>query len=243
MNSFETIADKGPFKFIISTRIGGVSTRPYGSLNLGLNTADDSESVKKNRSDFINSLGLDISDLVYANQIHSAHIEEVRSPGNYENTDGFFSFSNSLVLSITIADCFPVFLGDPESGAYALLHMGWRGTVSGILPRAMNIFEEKKIKTNSLIFAIGPGISAEFFEVGPEVKQKFSSDFWTGYPDNKGYLDLGAAIIDQFYSLGGKQSMVIDKRECTYIKKDKYYSHRRDNGVTGRMLALAWKKN
>ena len=242
MNSFETIADKGPFKFIVSTRYGGYSSSPFDSLNLGLNTMDEKEIVQKNRNHFFSSFLPERIKIAYASQVHGSHIAVVKKAGQLRQTDGFFTCSASIALSLTIADCFPVFLGGPISGCFALLHVGWRGGAARILPKAIIIFESRKIEISSLIMAIGPGISAKYFEIGPEVKLQFDRKFWTGEPNTKGFLDLKAVIIDQFLSLGGRIGQIIDNNECTYGEEEKYYSHRRDKGKTGRMLALAWKK-
>ena len=231
------------FEFVVSTRQGGLSRGNFSSLNLGLNSSDKPDNIKKNRRLFLGSVLNDDHELVYAKQVHGCHIANAEDVNPTIEADGFFTNSKRFALSITIADCHPVLLAHEESGNFALLHMGWRGTAAGILNNALNMFLGKNIQVKDLVFIIGPGIGYDFFEVGPEVKRHFRKKFWSGLPDGKGFLDLGASIIDDFLSAGGLHTSVRDSRECTYANTSKYFSYRRDGQQSGRMMALAWRKN
>ena len=242
-NMIETLSANSGFEFVISTRQGGVSPGNFRSLNLGLNTSDNPEYINENRLKFLSSVLKDNRQLVYAKQVHGSHIVSAENVNLTTEADGFFTQSKRFALSVTIADCHPVLLAHKESGFFALLHMGWRGSVAGILNNALNMFLEKNIQAKDLIFIIGPGIGFDFFEVGPEVKRHFRQKFWSGLANEKGFLDLGASIIDDFLSAGGLHSSVSDSRECTYANTSKFFSYRRDGQQSGRMMALAWRKN
>jgi copper oxidase (laccase) domain-containing protein len=108
-------------------------------LNLGLNTGDDIVLIAKNRKRFLKKIKADGDSLVFARQVHSGEVKYVRQSGYYLDVDGFVTDNKNLLLSLTVADCFPVFLGDRGTGLFSLLHMGWRGTAAGILKNAVDI--------------------------------------------------------------------------------------------------------
>lgn len=242
MNNFTTLFEAFHYKFIISTRAGGHSKGNFSTQNLGLNTDDSQSIVLKNRREFFAKVLPIQKELVHGEQVHGKDIREVEKPGYYRHTDGFIAASSNLALSVVVADCHPVFLVDPVSGYFSLLHMGWKGTAAGILQNSLQLLRSKGVAIHDLYFTIGPGIGFDKFEVGPDVKKYFSPDFYSGSLNSKGNLNLGGFIIDQFVKAGGRSEYINDKRECTYVNSKKYFSYRRDGKNSGRMLALAWKQ-
>lgn len=223
-----------------TTREGGVSRGPYAGLNLGLSTADDPQTVEQNRQIVLERFGY--PKLAELNQIHGNLVHIAHDEGSWEG-DGLISNTPGVLLRVGIADCYPILLHDPVQGAVGALHAGWRGVVSGILPRAVGLMAEHfGSQPADIRVAIGPGISGPRFQVGPEVAAQFKvkglETFQTdpSHPD-KVLLDLEGAIHQQALGLGVLPGHYWALGLCT-VEDDRFYSHRRDKGITGRMWAV-----
>src|SRR4051794_13365657 len=153
-----------------STRIGGVSQPPFDSLNLGLFTEDERETVVENRIRLAAALGLAPERIAIGRQVHGAELaihggpqdpSPFAEPGNaVPEVDGHVTAEPSLALLVFAADCLPVALSGP--GGVAMLHCGWRGLAAGILARGAEA-------TGATDAAMGPGIGPCCYEVGEDV--------------------------------------------------------------------------
>ena len=212
-----------------STRQDGVSEGPFESLNLGILTDDSRERVIRNRELLMGDLGL--SQVAMGRQVHETEIKEWAAPpeagAGLEEVDGHATAIRGLGLLVLVADCLPVALIGP--GRAAMLHCGWRGLAGGIIERALDSFAEPPAA------AIGPGIGQCCYEVGDEVLAEFSS-----YDDvvSGRMLDLRAVAQQQLVAAG--VDTIEDVDLCTSCRPDLFFSHRRDNGVTGRQGGIAW---
>jgi YfiH family protein len=211
-----------------STRQGGVSEGPYESLNLGILTDDERDRVIENRRLLLSDLGL--PHVAMGRQVHGVAIKEWdRTPGEgpLEELDGHATAVSGLGLLVLVADCLPVALVGPER--VAMLHCGWRGLAGGIIEAALESFASPPAA------AIGPGIGQCCYEVGDEVLAAFS-----GYDDvaDGRLLDLRAVARQKLVAAGVEQIEDVDL--CTSCRPDLFFSHRRDNGVTGRQAGIAW---
>ena len=124
-----------------------------------------------------------------------------------------------------VADCYPVALSDGTR--VAMLHCGWRPLAGGILERAVQAFERTPAA------AVGPGIGGCCYEVGPEVAERFASV--PGALDGR-MLDLRRVIASRLQAAGVRELRQLDR--CTSCDAQRYFSHRRDAGVTGRQAGL-----
>ena len=218
-----------------TTRHGGTSKAPFDSMNLGLSTDDDPEAVQANRARLAEWAGIDVSRMAIAGQIHSDNIRVVDSPGLYPGYDALVTASRNLMLCITAADCAVILLADTDAGVIAACHAGWRGTAAGIVPKSAGIMRE--LGASDIRAYIGPCISAAEFEVGEEVAAKFAdrhvlrSERWP-----RPHVDLKAVLIDQLSSAGIDQVEVSDR--CTYSETSNFFSHRAEDGLTGRMMGF-----
>lgn len=224
---------------LFSTRSGGVSTGPYESLNLGLNTEDDSANVLANRARLVTELGPTDGRIAAARQIHGAGLRRWEAdeqpppfcstpdPARVEDADGHLTRTVGLGLLVLVADCFPVALSG--GGQIAMLHCGWRGVAEGILERATAEFDAPPSAV------VGPGIGRCCFEVGDEVRARFAD-----VPEAASgrLLDLRAVIEARLTAAGIRAIDNLDL--CTSCRPDLFFSHRRDGGVTGRQAAVAW---
>ena len=218
-----------------STRLGGVSTGPYRSLNLGILTDDDRDRVQENRRRLAAGAGLDPSRIAMGWQVHGADIRHWDDPpanGGYaepgaqlDRVDGHATGCEELGLLVLVADCVPLALASQER--IAMLHCGWRGLASGIVERALAAFE------GPVAAATGPAIGRCCYEVGPEVLAAFRD--MDGVAGGR-MLDLKAVIRSQLQA--GGADLVEDVDLCTSCRPDLFFSHRRDGGVTGRQGGL-----
>ena len=211
-----------------STRLGGVSEGPYASLNLGILTDDERERVERNRELLAAAAELDDRSIAMGWQVHGTDVKEWDAPpnGELEKVDGHVTAREDLALLVLVADCLPVALASRDR--VGMVHCGWRGLAGGILDRAVRHFDEPPAA------AVGPGIGACCYEVGEEVRSQFDARFADGR-----MLDLRAVADDRLRAAGVETVEHVDL--CTSCREDLFFSHRRDDGVTGRQGGLVWR--
>jgi YfiH family protein len=219
------------------TRVGGVSAAPYDTLNVGVLTDDFEEAVVENRRRLATAVGAEPSRIPIGLQVHKADIavhEAPQEPSPYaepgariEEVDGHVVRHPGLAPLVFTADCLPVALAGP--GGVAIVHCGWRGLAAGIVARAVVLVEAETA-------AIGPGIGPCCYEVGPEVSGAFA-DLGEGIADGR-LLDLPEVARRTLARAGVARVQSADL--CTFCEAELFFSHRRDQGRTGRMGSLAW---
>jgi YfiH family protein len=259
-----------------STRVGGFS-RAYGgnTLNLGFTKQDSHGAVERNRAAFLQQLGAHSGKkewpLITLRQIHSDLIHCVSDlPNEPLVGDGLITRMPGILLGIQTADCLPVILVDTKQRAVGVFHAGWRGTVKRIVEKGVGEMRRwfgtlpKNIKA-----AIGPGIRSCCYDVGPEVRQQFESQF--AYADDLFreikesdpvrekypllfltarapghselpttiFLDLVEANRHQLIDAGVSPKNISGSALCTACRSDLLFSYRAEKGVTGRMMAVA----
>ena len=237
-----------------STRLGGVSAAPYNTMNLGLNTKDSAENVKENYRRFCKMVGIDEHNLVLTHQVHSANIKIVSKSdagkglckqSDLGDVDGLITAERGLPIGIFYADCTPILLLDPKKRVVAAIHSGWRGTLSRIGRKAVQIMKMKfGCNPEDILAAFGPSIKECSFEVGEDVFVEFCESFGTRAllgsraKDNKFFIDTDNLNKRQLIEEGLKEENISICNMCTYCNNDIFYSHRADGGVTGRMCAI-----
>jgi hypothetical protein len=220
-----------------STRPGGVSEGPYESLNLGLWTGDDADSVHRNRELLAGALGIDPAKVLMGFQVHKADVARVTEPLDPSpyvtppdeplEFDGHATATEGLVPLVLVADCLPVALRGNRG--VAMLHCGWRGLAEGIVARGA-------AEVDATAAAIGPGIGPCCYEVGPEVLARFDR-LGPGIAGG-GKLDLPEVATRMLAAAGVER---IERSElCTSCERELFFSHRRDGGVTGRQAGAVW---
>jgi len=227
-----------------SKRTGGVSKGDFNSLNLGLNTEDAEEYVEQNRKLFFSSLGIDESNLASSYQVHGNEILIAHQAQRATGYDAIITNKANLFVAVTIADCTPVLIYDKHTHAVAAIHAGWRGTAAKIVERTLSEMQ-KNFGTNAAdCFAyIGTCISKNAFEVGNEVAEQFDNAFVQfNETKQKHYVDLKAANLQQLQGFGVPLTQIEIAETCTVINNDSYFSYRKENGKTGRMLAVIGRK-
>jgi YfiH family protein len=247
-----------------STRSGGVSKLyGVGALNLGWTKEDDPVFVSENRRRFLQAIQrADTgSVLVGVRQIHSEVVRVVKEEdGTLEGRlqtadgkavlegDGLVTDVPGVLLAVGTADCVPVLVVDVEKRVVAAFHAGWRGTVARIVEHGVaKMREEYGARVEDLVAAVGPSIGACCYTVGDEVRSKFGRQF--RYSEEELFsqvngemrLNLWKANRRQLVDAGIGAERVTVIGECTACTREedgvlRYFSHRGEKGVAGRML-------
>ena len=225
-----------------SNRKGGVSKAPFSSLNLGLNTEDTPESVSQNRKLFFENLGIKMSRVTQSYQVHKDKILKVTRSKVYEGYDALITENSNTFLSVTVADCTPILIYDAKNQAVAAVHAGWKGTVLDITAKTIQrMREEFKTNPKDCYVYVGTCIDENSFEVGEDVAAMFTYDLKR--LDKSGrkpkfYVDLKKANVTQLLKCGVPENQIEVSPFSTVLDNDAYFSHRKEKGKTGRMIAL-----
>ena len=249
------LRDTGGIAHAFSTRRGGVSCGPYGSLNLGLSVGDDPEAVHENRRRFFGSLGVDPGRAVRARQVHGEGVlvvdRELAGRAGFPRImldeqlefDALVTDLPVLALTVSTADCLPILIADPRRRAVAAVHAGWRGTVRRITELAVGVLRERYgTDARDCVAALGPGIRGCCYEVDAPVMELLSRALagWGACASERGpgkwLLDLAAANRGLLEDAGLDPGAIHDAGLCTRCRPDLFYSHRGQGPTTGRMM-------
>ncbi len=156
---------------VVTGRAGGVSEPPFDSLNLGDHVGDDPARVTENRRRVATAMGVDPPRLVLAHQVHGARVLDVDAwRGEPLEGDALVTTRVDVVLGVLVADCLPVLFVDTAGPRVAVAHAGWRGLESGVLAATLAAFDAPR----SVRVVIGPHVSVDAYQVGPEVAGRFA---------------------------------------------------------------------
>ncbi|MBM4159277.1 MAG: peptidoglycan editing factor PgeF [Ignavibacteria bacterium] len=223
--------------FGISTIGKDISSAPY-FLNMSCLVGDKPENVAGNRRLFFEKMNIDIKRIVIQKQIHSDNVNYVTESGTINDSDGLFTDVKNLFLTVCIADCYPVFLYHPAGKIIACIHSGWKGTFKKISHKAVcRISDYYKLNPKKFVAFIGPGISAEHFEVGSEVAALFEKTFVKNQ-GGKYFVDLKSQIYNQLIQSGIDGVNIETSGFCTFKENELLHSYRRDKNQSGRMFGV-----
>lgn len=233
-----------------TTRYGGVSTGSQSSLNLAIGRGDSPENVEANLRLLANALHFDPQKLVLTRQTHSDIVRIVTEKDcngffhrDYPECDALVTDVPGLTLLVFTADCTPLLLHDPVTGAVGAAHAGWRGTVQAIAAKTVQTMvdafgcDPRNIRT-----AIGPNIAQCHFETNDDVPQALSAAFGPEverYIQRRGekyYPDLKAINAMVLRRAGVRRIEVSDS--CTYCENSRFWSHRFTKGDRGSQGAV-----
>ena len=223
-----------------STRHGGVSVGPYASQNLGINTDDDPAHVAENRRRFLANWHLTEADLASSYQVHGTAIRVATAGERTHGFDAIITNKPSLLVGVTVADCTPVLIVDPQNKVVAAIHAGWRGTVGGIVAETLRLMQaEFGTNPRDCLAYVGTCIDECDFEVSADVAAQFAPDHRQPGPvAGKAFVDLKKANADQLRAAGIPDAQVEVSPYSTVAYNADYFSHRYEKGITGRMLAV-----
>jgi YfiH family protein len=221
--------------------VAGITGRGEGGgrgFDLGLwNAAPVEETMTRWRAFRRAEPGIGVT--VLGHQVHQTAVSWQGADGvgerwiQLEGVDGHATSTAGILLTVTIADCIPVYLIDPVTRAVALLHSGWRGTAGGILERGVStLVEQAGSRVENIVIHCGVGICGECYEVGSEVMdgcglRKDGPGPWRA--------DLRAVLAAQARALG--ITSLSTSQWCSAHDRGNFYSHRASGGTDGRMVA------
>jgi len=166
------------------------------------------------------------------NQLHGANVVRAcRGAGKSAAAgDGLVSFEAGVLGLVTTADCVPVFVLDPLSACWSLLHAGWRGVAAGVITEGLRVIQESlEVSARKLELYLGPSICASCFEVGPEVARVLAKVSQSGVEKRSGgrfYADLRQLLAAQAACCGVRPENIFASKYCTRCHNDLFYSFR-----------------
>ncbi|MCA1633019.1 MAG: peptidoglycan editing factor PgeF [Acidobacteria bacterium] len=239
------------FANAFSTRGGGVSPFPGGSLNLAGFDQDTAENILENRRRFFSLLG---GEWTFSGcwQVHGAQVRAVRNEAaarsEREHCDAQVTRTPGVLLGVKTADCVPVLLADARTGACAGVHAGWKGTLAEIVRHTLKRMQaEFGAEAVDVRAAVGPAARACCYEVGAEVieafREKFprSADLFTPTREGHALVDLQRANREQLVEAGVRDERIHTLPLCTICRPELFFSYRREKklyGRTGRLLSV-----
>ncbi|HEX7773724.1 MAG TPA: peptidoglycan editing factor PgeF [Pyrinomonadaceae bacterium] len=245
-----------------STRIGGVSEMPANALSLAGFNEDSAENILENRRRFL-KLFPGEWELAGCWQVHGADVRVVQTAeeakpaenqlGETIFCDVIVSNAEGVLAAVKTADCVPILLGDPVSGAFAAVHAGWRGTLAGaVVVGVERLTKEYDARPGDLRVAIGASAGPCCYEVGSEVIEAFTKQFadgeklFTETRPGHATVDLLKANRDQLQSAGVLPDRIHTAPICTMCRTDLFFSYRKEkslHGKVGRLMAVVGRNN
>jgi YfiH family protein len=241
-----------------STRLGGVSSDIFSTMNLGNESGiyvDSPDNVEENYKRIAASIGFDPHTIVISKQVHKTNIRVVDKndcgkglyqPRDYDEIDGLITNHSNITLVTKYADCVPLFFVDMKKKAIGLTHSGWRGTVNKIGKKTVEEMQKHYgCNAKDIIAVIGPSICASCYEVGDEVALEFKNAFPSMYDniltarENGKYLcNLWEANRIVLSEAGLDAENIHVSGVCTACNSDLLFSHRKTDGKRGSLAAF-----
>lgn len=233
---------------VFPSRSGGVSRMPWHELNLSLTVGDEDARVLENRARLCAAVGVDLRKLIVPQQVHGSMVREVgRAEAGAGATcsatampacDALVTGTPEVPLGISTADCLPIVMvaADGEGVRLAAVHAGWRGIIGGIVGAAAAALASRG---RLLAAAVGPGIGPCCFVVDEALRARFDARS-PGVVRGRA-VDLVAAATSDLRRVGMPADAISASGICTSCDA-RFFSHRRDQGATGRHLAMAWRE-
>lgn len=217
------------------SREGGHSTGLFASLNCGMGSGDDKETVRRNRTVVAEALGIAEPRLVTVHQHHSADAVAVTEPWPLDRrpmADAMVTDVPGMALGVLTADCAPILLADVEAEVIGAAHAGWKGALNGVTDRTLAAMEALGAKRARIVVAIGPTISQAAYEVGPEFRERYlEADAGNGRffkPSSRPHhsmFDLAGYLAARLKAEGAGE--VVNLSICTFSDEARFFSYRR----------------
>ncbi|MBN2046215.1 MAG: peptidoglycan editing factor PgeF [Anaerolineaceae bacterium] len=232
----------------IFMRHGGVSPAPWNSLNVGGSVGDEAENHRENLARIFASLGRDLSTRHDVWQVHGKDVLVVRTPkkpdADWQRADGMVTDQRGITLLTRFADCVPILLFDPVKEVVGAVHAGWQGTVQKIPAEGVRMMvTEFGCDPKHILAGIGPSIGPDDYEVGESVMNQVRESFGenadrllTSTRPGHALLDLWEANRLTFAEAGVEQVEIAGI--STYSNVADWFSHRKEQGQTGRFASL-----
>lgn len=244
----------------ITTKKGGSSTGVYENLNLGFHVGDQFDAVCSNRNQVASLLQFPVQHWVGAEQTHDTLIRRIsrtdRGKGAdsydhaFKGTDGFYTNEEGVLLTLCYADCVPLFFISPKHKMIGTAHAGWKGTVNEIARKMIEQWQREGIAPNQIFAAIGPSICEKCYIVNDYVINFVENTLVDVEEKPYNLISVGQYTLDLkkmnkliLLKAGVPEKNIHISKLCSSCDESEFFSHRRDQGQTGRMLSyIGWKE-
>jgi polyphenol oxidase len=244
-----------------TTKNGGVSQQNFSSFNFGFHVGDKVESVCHNKQKLSCIIKFPVESWVAAEQTHGINIKRIEKQvcgsGSFQyddsipDTDGFFTVNKGILLTLCYADCVPIYFIDKVTKRIGIAHAGWKGSVNGIAQKMILEWLSEGSNPKDILVAIGPSICEDCYIVDDFVidfVQKILVDVEKKPYNliNKGQYHLNLKQLNKLLLIqaGITESNIYVTEYCSSCHDKEFFSHRRENGKTGRMMSfIGWKED
>ena len=247
-----------------STRGGGTSPMPEHALNLAGFNEDTAENILENRRRFLKLFPSGAAGWALAGcwQVHGAEVRLINdlaeakpaedARGDTIYCDAIVSSARGVLAGVKTADCVPILIGDPATGAFAAVHAGWRGTLAEVALKALGrMTKEYGTRPQDVRVAIGPAAGACCYEVGTDVIDAFKNifptqDLFTATREQHACIDLLKSNREQLLAAGVAAERINIAPLCTMCRTDLFFSYRREKcvqGKVGRLMSVIGRRN
>jgi len=207
----------------------GISEKRDKAMNLRLPVLD--VQCAQNRKYYFNKNDISADNIVMSGLVHGTNVMIVDDEDKGKvmlEADGLITNKKNIFLTVTNADCIPIYFFDEAKEVVAIAHAGWRGMVKNISKALVEkMISNFGTKPQDISVYVGPHLQKCHFEVKDDVLSQFNEKFVIR---NSGIttVDLLSMVKEQLIELGVPSQNITSSRECTYCEKEKYFSYRRD---------------
>ena len=244
----------------LTTKKGGTSTGDYENFNLGFHVGDQLQAVCSNRNQLASLIQFPLKSWVGAEQTHDTVIRKItkvdrgKGSGSYDSafqgTDGFYTSEEGILLTLCYADCVPLFFISPKHRMIGAAHAGWKGTVNEIARKMVEKWGEEGIPPHQIFAVIGPSICEKCYIVNEYVINFVENTLvdvekkpYNTIKEGQYSLDLRELNKIILLKAGVPEKNIQMTKLCSSCDQSEFFSHRRDQGKTGRMLSyIGWKE-
>ncbi|MCX7926790.1 MAG: peptidoglycan editing factor PgeF [Candidatus Omnitrophica bacterium] len=220
------------------------SLRSNGSMSF---PGNDKQQVIQARRQFLQRCGIELEELVCANQIHGCQIVRIDTPDKgkgafdkataIDSTDALITNQRRIAIGVLTADCLPITLYDPDTKSIGIIHAGWRSTLQRITSLTIERMQQEfKSNPKNLRVFLGPALRCCCYQVKEEFLEIFPEQ--TSIKNGKLWFDLVAANVSQLVSLGVENEHIVDCRLCTSCRKDLFFSYRKEGSTSSRFMSV-----
>ena len=258
----------GIVEHCFTTRLGGVSTDIFSTMNLSFTRGDEEAAVRENYHRLARALGAEVGQFVCSDQTHTVNVRRVTAADagkgltrerDYRDVDGLITDEPGLVLSTFYADCVPLYVVDPVHRAIGMSHSGWRGTAARMGAVTLSAMQEAYgTRPEDVVCTVGPSICKDCYEVSADVADIFVEEFpgheqeilaeseknsvGMAHADKKYQLDLWKANEIIFLEAGVRKEHLAVTDICTCCNPKLLFSHRASHGKRGNLGGFLYLK-
>jgi len=239
----QLLADHG-VTALFTLRHGGISPPPFDQQNFGIGLGDEEHHIEQNLNNLIHTASLPGAPH-QSDQIHGVDILQCSGAGRMhdQQADILITTQRGVALAVRTADCLPILLADPQAGVIAAVHAGWRGSANNIVQRAVRAMIQHGAEQEQLLAWLAPCIGPCCFAIGADTAKALQQSVdgtatWLTCTTGGMHADLHEINRLQLRDAGISNTRIEINRACTVCDAARFFSFRRDHGMTGRHLAV-----